>query len=509
MTIRRTGSDPARAAQPQAHHDNSSAAKAARLNAAPPIRGNRTQLLAQAPECVKKMADGHLPETAANFNTCAGWLARHEQPEGLLALFKTPQCSRFDTIDLRGQPLSQAAFHCLAFHLDKSSITALNLSRCGLGQAHAKDIGALLAPGSKLKWLQLDHNDLGNEGVSQLCEALKINKTLQHLSLKNCGLNSDHFVGLLRVLSHPPTSTTDQHMELMTGVTHVPAPSPNATLESLCLAHNPLCIGSGKDEWEKFWGLGNMPGIKWLDLSNTPLLCSGGIMYRLAQNSNPALRRVDFASSEYRSPGLNRLTMFKFVSHVNLQGAHRSEEEPDIQRDMYPLDLVEMKNLKVLNLQGVQDVFPLHKGLTVRKGAPLVCLRLDPGLAKDERILQIENLTPVSFGDLLGPAGAFLASCSLPTDIKEEFAANLEVLDMRSLASLLTVNRALADARDAGFTAILRAHSGDPGFDWEEVFSFPQDADVASSDSNSSNASGLITSDNPGAITTTTSTTQG
>ena len=139
-----------------------------------------------------------------------------------------------------------------------------------------------------------------------------------------------------------------------------------------------------------------------------------------------------------------------------------------------------------------------------------MCLRLDPGIANDARILKIENLTPMTLGDLLGPAGAFLASCHLPTDLKEELAPNLEVLDMRSLASLLTVNRALADTRNAGFTAILHAHSGDPGFDWEEVFSFPQDASDADdmpSDSNSSNASRLTTSDNPGATTTTTTTT--
>ena len=177
------------------------------------------------------MAKGTLPATAADFNTCVGWLANHDQQEALQALLSAPQCSKFDKLDLHGQAMSPEAVKCLARWLDRSSITALNLSGCQLGKGadDGKAIGELLKPGSPLTMLHLGDNDLGGQSdcFFHICEGLSANQTLKHLNLGYCGLNYEDCVSLLDVLSQQ--NVKGEHIQAQ-----------NTTLESLCLAGSRL-----------------------------------------------------------------------------------------------------------------------------------------------------------------------------------------------------------------------------------------------------------------------------
>ena len=212
---------------------------------------------ADTPRCVKAMADGTLPATAADFNACVGWLAQHEQQEGLLDLLTAPQCSKFDKLDLNGEEMSPEAVKCLALCLDRSSVTALNLSGCQLGEEHADAIGMLLAKDSKLTLLHLGHNNaLSGAAFSQVCQSLQGNQTLQHLNLQDCGLKADEFFQLLQVLSQK-------------AVYGGFVPAPNTTLESLCLADNELFTETYDDSGDGDFLTGASGGIGRRSSSNS------------------------------------------------------------------------------------------------------------------------------------------------------------------------------------------------------------------------------------------------
>ena len=443
-----------------------------------------------APQCVKAMAKGTLPATAADFNTCVGWLANHDQQEGLRELLSAPQCSKFDKLDLHGQAMSPAAVHCLALYLDRSSITALNLNGCQLGEEHADDIGKLLHD-SPLTMLDLGHNNkLSGAAFSQVCQSLQGNQTLKHLNLQDCGLKADEFFQLLTVLSQK-----EVRREFV--------PAHNTTLESLCLADNQLFTESyddiggdaflggagwhyGSPEFNEFMDLGNMPGIKWLDLSNTGILLKvAPAGYILTQNSNAALKRLDLANNKCFQHTLEALVSLKGVTHLNLANLKGFTA-------VSLSTLLNLPSLKVLDLRGVREVFAKGYGAAeadkrlaqiLAKNTSLMGVKLDPEIAEDARAQPIIN--PFASGRpgfkvLVGAAGAFLLEMT-KLAVCDADVLVAEALDAKSALSLMSVNKGLAE-----FSAALREHSNDPGFDWDLAWSGPDGQPEAADDDNSS-----------------------
>ena len=432
------------------------------------------------------MAENTLPATAAAFNICVGWLAQHEQPEGLLDLLSAPQCSKFDKLDLNGQAMSPEAVHCLALCLDRSSVTALNLSGCQLGEEHADAIGELLHD-SPLTMLHLGHNNaLSGAAFSQVCQSLQGNQTLQHLNMQDCGLKAHEFFHLLKTLSQ---KTVDGGF----------VPAANTTLESLCLADNELFTQRyddsydwegperfyGAPQFEQFADLGNMPGIKWLDLSNTGILCKHvPTCYILANNSNAALKRLDLANNKCFQHTLEALVSLKGVTHLNLANLKGFTA-------VFSSTLLSLPSLKVLDLRGVREVFAKGYGAgdaaerlaqILASNASLMCVKLDPEIAQDIRPQLIIN--PFAFGKpgfdvLVGVVGMFLFRVLQLADVAVPFA---KALDAKSALSLMSVNRELAQ-----FSAALREHSNDPGFEWDLAWSGPDGQAEAADDDDSSN----------------------
>jgi hypothetical protein len=468
---------------PDAHEGDSSTGAA---TSAPAIRlrGVALTALADAPECIHAMTEGTLPRTAADFNACVAWLAQNLQKEALQALFSAPPCSRFDKLDLHGQTLTPAALECLAFHLDASCITALNLSGCGLNEAHANAIGTLLAPGSKLTLVRLEGNALGAAGMSQICASLRANKTLKHLSLARCGFEAKHFDELLRVLSR--TSATG-------GGPIVPAQ--NTTLESLCFAGNELFADDTHDTTRtppqflgisfakfKFVGVGDMPGIKWLDLSNTNILLHLRSAASLVENFNPTLVRLDLAGNVYCFDTLESLKGLKFVTHLVLANVRHVQDYVSMQYG--PISLLCLPNLKVLDLRGVRralaqpgsdDAAAQNRRIEehLARNPSLLCVKLDSQYADHPLVLKT-NLAPfapdrLGFSMLVGAAGKFLAAVQSMNGVEVAYdgaAAFAGELDLRSTMRMMSVNTTLASFRPAP----LEERSGDPGFDWDLAF---------------------------------------
>jgi hypothetical protein len=480
MDVRRTFTDPARAGR--SAPDSSSSTTVTATRPAVRLRGVALAALPDAPACVQAMTKGVLPKTAADFNTCVGWLAQRAQKEGLQDLLSAPECRKFDKLDLHGQAMSPEALECLVFHLDESCITAVNLSGCHVNQAHANTIGTMLAPGSKLTLVHLGHNHLGAAGMAQMCQSLRANKTLEHLNLSHCGFAADHFCDLLRVLS-----------QTRTGRDHPMVPAPNQTLASLCFAGNHLFADDTYDMsstppvrevgWPnfKFVGLGDMPGIQWLDLSDTNILLSFGAASSLFAGFNPALARLDLSDNEFFDDTLKHLERLESITHLvltNMQHALGTEGRAE------PIGLLCLSNLKVLDLRGVPGALATRGTAKaaaqderikqhLAENPSLVCVKLDAAYADHPLILET-NLAPfkperLGFSVLAGAAGKFLASVpdmngvEIADDGAVAFAAELDLL---STMHLMSVNTTLARSRPAS----LQAGSGDPGFDWDLVW---------------------------------------
>ena len=518
MSIRPSvGNVSPRPTNPTTNDGNSSAAQPAAPDEQPQIiRGNRHALLSTAPECVKDWAAGKMPTTAAAFNTCVGWLVRNGQHEGLRDLLSSPKCSSFDTLDLHGEPLDSEALGVLAHHLDRSSVTKLDLSGCHLeSRAHADAIAKLLGPGSKLALLNLSHNKIGD--MAPVCNALSTNRALQHLNLRDCGLNARNHSELLRVLC-------DVHVPVRGQLACLEHKAKNQTLQTLCLADNELVNPSAdiesledevedEDEVTDFLGQrgpGRSPSMRWLDLSNTGITLSRTSFNELRRLGCP---RLDLARNRFTDETVRCLIDLQGVTHLNLQGVSGGATR------FSALGLVStMHSLRVLDLRGAHpDLLEIYPLFWVSPS--LVCLRLDPEVAA-RAVKARPDLTPLSSGDLLGPAGGFLASWSppglsagidhIPADKAGLFAKKLdEELDVRSIASLLTVNRALSATKGKGLEQALRRHTDDPSFDWDAATMIAAEEDTSEAEdvSESPPVSVLTTTTSLTATTTTTTTT--
>ncbi len=488
MSVRPSGVTNAnRPTSPIDNDGNSSAAHPATPDEQPQvIRGNRHELLKAAPRCAKDWAAGKMPTTAGTFNTCVGWLARNHQHEGLRDLLSSPKCSHFDTLDLHGEPLDGKALGVLAFHLDRSSVTKLNLSGCQLEtQEHADGIGELLGPGSKLQLFNLSQNKLGDATVTTICKSLSTNGTLQHLGLRGCALNVRNYCDLLRVLCDVRAMKEEGPRK----------EAKNKTLQTLCLADNQLINPTShtkaldRELMGRFGpvAMGRMPGMRWLDLSNTGITLSSTLTGWLTEFRCP---RLDLAGNPFSDRTVAELHLWE-VTHLNLQGITLMDHYDMGATQYSALELLVLPGLRVLDLRGAHPRL-LEVSEPLLLGESLICLRLDREVAEAPAMQAIPGLTPLSSGDLVGPGGGFLAFWSPPGlsphigqmpggDVSERtFAKKLdEELDARSIASLMTVNKALSASKGPGLEQALRRHTEDPGFDWDEATMIARDAPAA------------------------------
>jgi Ran GTPase-activating protein (RanGAP) involved in mRNA processing and transport len=54
-----------------------------------------------------------------------------------------------------------------------------------------RELGSMLCLNKKLRYLSLNHNDIGDTSMHLLADALQYNKTLQYLYLNNCNLRDE------------------------------------------------------------------------------------------------------------------------------------------------------------------------------------------------------------------------------------------------------------------------------------------------------------------------------
>ena len=91
----------------------------------------------------------------------------------------------------------------LAGTLRRCGVVALGLERNGVGRKGAEALAtALASPGLPLQWLRLQHNDVGEHGGAALARALRNNRALTKLQLRECGLGEAGCVALAESLRH-------------------------------------------------------------------------------------------------------------------------------------------------------------------------------------------------------------------------------------------------------------------------------------------------------------------
>ena len=307
------------------------------------IEGPALAALESAPPCVQRLAQGIPPKSASEFDLCVGWLAQQEQLQGLSELLGAPECASFSAIDLRGQPLSPAALECLAKALRFSAITALCLADCGLSEQHTKGIHALLSADSRLVHLRLENNHLDK---CDLDSALAANTTLKHLKLDNCGLSSWTCEKILTVLSH---HTSNEQA------------AKNTTLQSLSLQGADLRPSAFLAYGQKrpFEGLGRMPGILWLDLSNTPVLTGPSIVEALFQNF-PHGMRLDLNNTVVGPTCISSIVLKlgkSGVAYLSMKSC--TVEDRGFRQNPQECfaNLLKIPNLKMIDLRGCPNIF--------------------------------------------------------------------------------------------------------------------------------------------------------
>lgn len=99
-----------------------------------------------------------------------------------------------------------------------ASLSILELLNCGIGPLGCVMISRMFEPSlpTKISILTLDYNNFGNEGLSELMNYIKFNKTIKYLSLAYCGIDENGIIHF------------DNYINKTT------------TLESLILQGNPL-----------------------------------------------------------------------------------------------------------------------------------------------------------------------------------------------------------------------------------------------------------------------------
>ncbi|XP_043290626.1 NACHT, LRR and PYD domains-containing protein 5 [Cervus canadensis] len=96
-------------------------------------------------------------------------------------------------LDLTGSSLreEEVLMACEALRHPHCALESLRLDHCGLTQASCRAISQVLATSVSLKSLSLMGNKVADQGVKSLCDAMKVTPcTLQKLILGNCGLTA-------------------------------------------------------------------------------------------------------------------------------------------------------------------------------------------------------------------------------------------------------------------------------------------------------------------------------
>jgi hypothetical protein len=113
-------------------------------------------------------------------------VAKDPKMESWLGLIKrnsTPTTARIHTNSITARALAKAMW-------TNTSLTSLDLTRCGLDDFAGAYIAKLLKRNKALIKLELDANELGPQASLAFAEALTVNSTLQHLSLEVCYTNN-------------------------------------------------------------------------------------------------------------------------------------------------------------------------------------------------------------------------------------------------------------------------------------------------------------------------------
>ncbi|KAG2456853.1 NLRP3 protein, partial [Polypterus senegalus] len=117
-------------------------------------------------------------------------------------------CGELEELDLSGTPLTPESIKRLESGL--SCCSAVRLWSCGLTSACCSALSSVLSsPNSRLTYLDLTDNKLGDPGAHQLSEGLRSdNCKLKKLELVSCGLTSACCSALSSVLSSPNSRLT-------------------------------------------------------------------------------------------------------------------------------------------------------------------------------------------------------------------------------------------------------------------------------------------------------------
>ncbi len=104
-----------------------------------------------------------------------------------------------------------AAFYRFILETRQYKINVLEFINCNIGVLGCEFISRLLSPTTsfQIKFLTLDYNQFGNEGLAELVTTLSNNSVLTYLSLNYCGITADG-IFILRNLFDNPNSLLER-----------------------------------------------------------------------------------------------------------------------------------------------------------------------------------------------------------------------------------------------------------------------------------------------------------
>ncbi|XP_044162704.1 NLR family CARD domain-containing protein 3-like [Acropora millepora] len=170
---------------------------------------------------------------------------------------------------------------CIETLKTKSTVTGLvGLHNCNIDVANAAELAGQLKENSKLTWLELSGNRIGNEGADALAKGLKENSTLTSLDLSHNRIGNDGADALAKGLKE------------------------NSTLTSLDLSNNRIG-NDGADALAK--GLKENSTLTSLDLSNNRFGNDGAHALAKGLKANSMLTSLNLRFNEIGDVGADAL----------------------------------------------------------------------------------------------------------------------------------------------------------------------------------------------------------
>ena len=140
-------------------------------------------------------------------------------PDGMRALadalrdttymhLRTVRCWRASTEDEGTRSLCQ-------YMRGTASVLTLELLECGITSLGCEFLGRLLSPefNNPLLTLKLDHNDIGNVGVSNLARGLGMNSVLKVLTMSYCGFDEEAARPLMHILIYQESAMQELDLQ--------------------------------------------------------------------------------------------------------------------------------------------------------------------------------------------------------------------------------------------------------------------------------------------------------